>query len=140
MRLNALLLADSVTAPPDGKFYVHGGGLTRLIVPGLPFLVPLGALARPEIEEREMGESHEFAFVLIDPNGQQVEGLPHFTAPFPPGTAYDLAPGEQRFVVLALNMTVAVTDSGLYTFDFRVDGVTMGSIPLPVTIVAPVAS
>lgn len=130
-----------MSAPPDGKFYVHGGGLTRLTVPILPFMVPqLGVLVRLEIEEHEVGEMHEFRFALTDPDGDPVGLWPTFNAelpPLPPGSP-DLEEGEQRFVVLASNIgAIQVGRKGLHRFQFHVDGNLLGEIPLPVTTLTP---
>jgi len=136
-----LLLADAVSAPPDGKFYIHGGGLTRLTVPAFPFPIPqLGVFVRLEIEEHEVGRTHEFAFELADPDGDPVGPRAQFTAqlPPPPPGAPDPEEGEQRFVVLALNIGgMNVGRRGLHTFSFRVDDEPLGTIPLPVTVLSP---
>lgn len=141
MRLNALLIADAVSAPPDGKFYIHGGGLTRLTVPAFPFPVPqLGVFVRLEIEEHEVGEMHEFAFEFTDPDGDPVGPGARFEAQIPPPLPGfpELEEGEQRFVVLALNIGgISVGRRGLHTFAFRVDGEALGTVPLPVTVLSP---
>jgi hypothetical protein len=143
MRLNALLLADAVSAPPDGKFYIHGGGLTRLAVPALPFPIPqLGVFVRLEIEEGEIGQTHEFKFELTDPDGDPVGPIqpPRFRAqlPSPPPDAPKPEEGEQRFVVLAINISgLSVGRKGLHNFSFCIDGDVLGSVPLPVTLLSP---
>jgi hypothetical protein len=141
MRLNALLLADAVSAPPDGKFYIHGGGLTRLSVPVLPFAIPqLGVLVRLESGPEEIGKIHEFAFELVDPDGNPVAALPRFTAEVPPPLPGMPEPeeGEQRFVVLGLNLAgITVGRRGLHQFRFLLDGEELGAIPLPVTVPTP---
>jgi hypothetical protein len=134
MRLDALLLADAVSAPPDGKFYVHGGGVTRITVPHLPFDVPqLAVLVRLEIDEHEIGQAHEFGFDLRDPSGALVgpAPAPRFPAELPPPPSGADAPieGEPRFVVLVLNIGgIRVAHPGLYTFSFQVDRETIGSL------------
>lgn len=141
MRLNALLIADAVSAPADGKFYIHGGGLTRLVVPALPFPIPqIGVFVRLEIEEQEVGQIHEFAFEFSDPDGDPVGPVPapRFSAqiPAPPPGSPEPEEGEQRFVVLALNIGgISVGRKGLHTFSFRVDGEPLGAVPLPVVVV-----
>ena len=136
MQLNALLIADAVSAPPDGKFYIHGGGLTRLTVPVIPFPIPqLGVFVRLEIREDEVGEEHEFRFELADPDGDPVGLVPRFRAPLPamPPEAPPLEPGEQRFVVLAVNLVgISVGRTGLHTLGFYVDNDRLGQVPLPV--------
>jgi hypothetical protein len=136
MRLNALVLADAVSAPQDGKFYIHGGGLTRVTVPLLPFPIPqLGVLVRLEIEETEIGETHEFRFQLTDPDGTPVGLPPRFEAQIPerlPG-APEPEEGEQLFVLLAMNLSgIVVGRRGLHQFEFYIDDELRDAIPLPV--------
>jgi len=104
MLLSAFLIADAVSAPPDGKFYIHGGGLTQLAVPFLPFPVPqIGVFVRLEVDPEEIGRAHEFRFKLTDPDDSPVGALPQFEAPLPEGQV-PLEAGEQRFVVLGMNI------------------------------------
>ncbi len=132
MRLNALLLADAVSAPPDGKFYIHGGGLTRITVPVLPFALPqLGVFIRLEADPEDLGRTYAFRLVLIDPDGVAVGPLPQFEAPLP--ERMELVEGEQQYVVLALNVPgVTFGRSGLHRFEFWIGEELFGSIPLPV--------
>jgi hypothetical protein len=106
-------------------------------VPVLPFVVPqLGAFVRLEIDEDEVGQEHEFRFALTDPDGVPVGLWPSFRAelPPPPPDAPELEDGEQRFVVLAINIPgIQLGRRGLHHFEFQVDGELMGDIPLPVT-------
>jgi hypothetical protein len=130
--LNALFLADAVSAPPDGKFYIHGGGLTRLTVPVLPLSLQIGVFVRLEVDESELGQTHEFRFALIDPDGAAVGALPQFEAPL--AEAIELAESEQRFVVLAMNLGISVGREGPHRFEFFVDGERLGLVPLPVVL------
>jgi hypothetical protein len=135
MLLNALLVADAVSAPPDGKFYIHGGGLTRLTVPSLPFPIPqLGIFVRLEIEEAEVGRTYEFRFKLTDPDDVSVGVLPQFEAPLP-ATPVPLEDGEQRFAVLGMNIAgIMVGRAGLHRLTFAVDGEPLAVVPLPVVV------
>jgi hypothetical protein len=135
--VNAFLIADAVSAPPDGKFYIHGGGLTRLTVPSLPFPVPqLGMFVRLEVETAELGQSYEFRFTLTDPDGVSLGSLPQFEAPIPdPPVPFE--EGEQRFVVLAINIGgILVGRTGLHLLTFLVNNEPLGSLPLPVVVLS----
>jgi hypothetical protein len=135
------LIADAVSAPPDGKFYIHGGGLTRLTVPHFPFPVPqLGVFVRLEVDKDEVGGVHDFRFALSDPDGSPVAAMPPFRAELPalPPGAPEPEEGEQRFVVLAVNLAgILVGRAGLHTLAFYVDEDRLGEIPLPVVPLTP---
>lgn len=132
MRLDTFQIADAVSAPPDGKFYIHGGGLTRLIVPTLPFPVPqLGLFVRLQVSQGDLGKVHDFEFTLTDPDGEPVGDLPKFRAPV--DSPQKLEPGEQQFVQLAINVGgVVVARRGLHRFLFAMDGEQLAERPIPV--------
>jgi hypothetical protein len=95
---------------------------------------------RLEIDEDEVGQEHEFRFALINPDGDPVGLWPSFRAelPAPPPGAPALEEGEQRFVVLGINIPVIqLGRRGLHRFEFRLDGELLGEIPLPVTTLTP---
>jgi hypothetical protein len=132
MRLDAFLLADAASAPPDGKFYLHGGGITRFTVPVLPFTIPqIGVFVRLEVNEAEIQTEHRFRLSMIDPDGISVLPPQEFAAgPFEPAA---LEPGEERYVALALNLGgITFGRPGLHRFEFHIDGELLRSTPLPV--------
>ena len=132
MQLDAFLLADAVSAPPDGKFYIHGGGLTRITTPTMPFLLPqLGVFARFEVTEQELRRGHRFRLALTDPDSQPMGALPEFdSAPIKPPR---LEPGERRFVALAINVSgLLFARTGLFHFELYVDDERHEAMPLPV--------
>jgi hypothetical protein len=95
---------------------------------------------RLEIDEDEVGQEHEFRFALTDPDAVPVGLWPSFRAelPPPPLGAPELEEGEQRFVVLAINIPgIQLGRRGLHRFEFHVDGELLGEIPLPVTTLTP---
>lgn len=139
MRLNALLVADAVSAPPDGKFYIHGGGLTRLTVPQMPFVVPrLALFIRLEVDADEVGTSHEFCVEFRDPQGGPRGALSPFTAIIPPPVP-ELVEGEERFVVITLNIAgIPIEQAGLHSLVFLIDGEVVSQTQFPVLLVPPV--
>jgi hypothetical protein len=135
MRLDTFLIADAIAAPADdGKFYIHGGGLSRFEVPVVPFPMPLHVLIRLEVSDEELlSTSHHLLIKLIGP-----AGLPNI----PPinletGPEKSLKPildGEQRFLQLALSLPALVVRVGVFHLELHVDGKKLGSIPLPVKL------
>jgi hypothetical protein len=131
MRLDAFILADAVSAPPDGKFNVLGGGLTKLTVPILPFTAPFGLLIRLEVTEEEARAPHEFVFTWLDPAGVLL--MPPVTFSGQAQDVGELVEGEERFVMLALNIGgVPFGRPGPHKLEFRVDGELLRTAPLPV--------
>src|SRR5262245_50313329 len=73
MRLDTCLLADAATTTPDGKVFIHGGGITRLTPPTLPWTHPMLALVlRFELEEDDPGTSHQISLGLNSPAGEEM--------------------------------------------------------------------
>lgn len=121
-----MFIADAVAAPNDGKFYVQGGGLSRITAPAFPYNVPqLGILLRIELGDDEAGEPHAFEMSISDASGQVIAppmGFVTQSVPLNP-----LADGEQRTVVIAANVNgLPLRHAGAYRIDFRADGETLG--------------
>jgi hypothetical protein len=43
VKVDFAFLAEAASAPPDGKFYVIGGGVNRVASPSFPVVTNLGA-------------------------------------------------------------------------------------------------
>jgi hypothetical protein len=133
MRLDTFLLADAVATPQDGKFYIHGGGLSRFEVPDIPFPMPLAMFARFEVSDSELLTSHSLFISLIGPAG--LPNIPPLEIVRAPDKALEpILDGEQRFMQIALSLTALVVRVGVYHMEISVDGEKLGSIPLPVVI------
>src|SRR5580698_9828720 len=129
MRLDALLLADAVSAPPDGKFYIHGGGLSRLEVLGTLCPAPIGVFARLEVSDEELASSHQFRVTLIGPTG--LPNIPPLEIQSEPEKIdVERLEGEQRFMQFAISLTALVVRVGLYHVELRVNKRKVGSVPL----------
>jgi hypothetical protein len=133
MKLDALILADAVSTPPDGRFYVHGGGLTRYEIPGLPAMIPLGVLARLRAEDDDIGKESIFRFTLIGPTG-----LPNVEPVEASVTVEDhemnRLEGEETFLNLGLQIPGLAVRDGLYRLELRMDGRIVRNVPLPVVV------
>lgn len=137
MRLDTFLIADAATAIEDGKFYIHGGGISRLELPVLPCPMLFAVFVRLEVSEEELRQEHRLAITLFGPTGNpNIPPVEVFVAP--KDRLVPLLDGEQRFVQAALpGLPALAIRVGLYHLQLDVDGRQMGSIPLPVALVEP---
>jgi hypothetical protein len=135
MRLDTFLLADAATAPPDGKLYIHGGGLTVIRAPITPISVPLSLAIRLEIEERELHVPHVLRLSILAPDGNSV--WPAQELGFGPmDEPQQVADGEERYIQLALSFGALTFESeGVYTFSLAADGETLREMAVPVVVV-----
>ena len=120
MQLDAFILADAVATPPDGKFYVQGGGLTRMQAPILPAQIRLDVLVQLGGDEDEMKAEHTIRFTLIGPTGNPNVDPVEIQTRFDPNAAQPL-PGEERFAVLAVTINGMAIRSGVYKVALQVD-------------------
>jgi hypothetical protein len=132
MRLDTFLLADAASTPGDGKFYIHGGGLSRFVVPMLPFPLGVALFIRFEVDDAEVGEAHHLRVVVYGPVGPNIAPLEIIAEPWedPP----PLLPGEQRFMQVALNLPLAIVRPGLYRIELEADGELVRSLPVPLIV------
>jgi hypothetical protein len=138
MKLETILVADAVSAPPDGKFYLHGAGITRFNVPQLPTIVHMGILARFELDEHEPYERHRIAIHLTDPNEVDLlKGGPELWTDVPTEPPQHVE-GEQRFLALVINLdSLVIQQEGMHHLQIDLDGVTIRAVPLPVVLLTP---
>jgi hypothetical protein len=134
MRLDTFLLAEAASASvQDGKLYVHGGGLTRVTAPTLPFVLPqLAVAARFLVEDdEELSQSHQFRISLNDPDGSAV--IPPIPVQMEPGEPVQLPDGEERFVQFAMTFGgVVFARAGIYSFSLVLDDIVQREMTLPV--------
>lgn len=135
MRLDTCLLADAATATPDGKLFIHGGGISRITPPVLPWTHPLLAVVlRFELEAGDADRTHELALALVSPKGDQMLS-PVPTLEVPPQRTRAVE-GEESYLQAALQFaTIPFASEGIYTLEVRVDGANVRSVPL--AVVAP---
>lgn len=134
MRLDFMLLADAATATPDGKLFIHGGGVSRLNPPSLPWTQPqLGLVARFVMDLDDYGRPHEIQLSAAAPSGTLLippAQLPVEPAPRPDTTAGD---EEEVYMNMALGLaSLTFGEEGVYRFDLRLDGELVRSLPLAV--------
>jgi hypothetical protein len=136
MRLDAFILADAASTPGDDKFYIHGGGLSRFVVPQLPFPLGVAAFIRFEVDESDIQEAHDFRVAVLGPIGPNIGPIDFRSRPqdepSPP-----LLEGEQQFMQIALNLPLMIVRQGLYRIDLYVDDELVRSIPVPLVVHEP---
>jgi hypothetical protein len=142
LRLDAIILADHAAAA-EGKLYIHGGGITRINVPFVPFAVPMLAIVlRYMIETPEDRAPHTVEMQFQTPGGVHLfpDGSAHVAA-IPKPTSPQFAEGEEQYfqAVLAVG-SVPIIETGLHTFSVLWDGEVVREFAIPVVLMEPDAS
>lgn len=136
MRLDTVLIADAVSIPGDGKFYIHGGGYSRIEITGTPVPIPISVFARFLVEDGDEKLDHRFCFTLIGPAGVPnvfpVEGS---AVPPAEDPSNELLAGEQQFLDVAIEIPAVALLEGLYRLQIELHGELVREIPFPVVVV-----
>lgn len=133
MRLDFMLLADAATASPDGKLFIHGGGVSRIMAPMLPWTQPqIVLVARFEMDQDDDYETpHELQVSATDPDGAVL--VPPSRLGVPPQPRPESIEGEERYMNMALGLaSLMFGREGVYRFELRLDGELVRSLPLVV--------
>jgi hypothetical protein len=127
------LLADAASAMPDGKLYIHGGGITRLTPTQLPWRHPsLALVLRFQIADEDIGRTHEIGLQVVFPDGE--EHAPIAAMPVKPRRA--ATEGEENYAQAVIQLAnLPVETAGFLRFDVTLNGDTIRS--LPVAVIAP---
>jgi hypothetical protein len=136
MRVDTVIMADAVSTPPDGKFYVHGGGLSRSEVPALPFPISLGVLIRLLVEDGDVGKAFVLSVVLIGPTGNPNVPGAELELQVPPDMAVAIE-GEERFANISLGIPAVAQREGVHRLEVRLNGQVAKSQSFPVLLVQP---
>jgi hypothetical protein len=121
-------LADSAEVQPGSKFYVLGGGVTRLSGPQFPFVHPhMTLVVGLRLTSVERNREHELGFVLTAPDGAQVTNAA--------GTVVAHGPADASDVVITIaidlwNMTLK--SAGEHAGRITIDGSERKRLPLTV--------
>jgi hypothetical protein len=132
MRLDTCLLADAATTTPDGKMFIHGGGITRLTPPTLPWTHPtLTLVLRFELEAEDVGVAHEILLGLESPAGEAM------LTPAPtikvPGAAARAIPGEESYLQTVFQIAgIPIATDGIYRLSVALDGEPLRVLPIAV--------
>jgi hypothetical protein len=132
VRLDTFMLADSVAAF-NGQLYIHGGGITRINAPSLPWVQPqLAFVARIQVDPGEVIGPHLTVTTFL-PNGEQDGDALTFALPdYPPP---ERTPGEETFIQAAVNPgNFLFEQEGVYRFELRVGDELLRDLHLPVVV------
>ncbi len=122
-------LADAAEVHPGSKFYVLGGGVTRLTGPAFPFVHPhLSLVVGLRLTSVERNRDHDLGFIVTAPDGGDVA-----TAT---GKVVSHGPADASDVVLTIsidlwNMTIKA--AGEYSVRITIGGSERKRLPLIVS-------
>jgi Family of unknown function (DUF6941) len=135
MRLDAFLLADAARVADDGKLYIHGGGVTKIEAPSLPWLVPrLSVALRFQVEDEDFDGWPPGMVRLVFQAPDRGEIL-HAVLPFPDEPPTGGVEGEEVFLQLVLNLEpLPVAITGAHRFELSLDERMLRVLPLPVVL------
>lgn len=136
MRLGMLMLADNA-AGADGKLYIHGGGISRITPPTIPWTHPMLTLVlRLDFDSiDDILARHELVFAILDPEGTTIAGPGDLTLDRdepPPG----ILKGEPLYTHVALTIApITFEREGLHEVHIDLDGAPAIRLALPVAAV-----
>ena len=135
MRLGMLMLADNAAAA-EGKLYIHGGGISRITPPRLPWAHPmLTLMLRLDADDvDDLDAAHQIVVAIVDPDGAFIVGPGDLTVERP--TPQLLLEGEPLVAYLAVTVApVTFERAGLHEVQVDVDGASAIRLPLPVAVI-----
>jgi hypothetical protein len=119
VKLDWFMLADAAVVT-DGKYYIHGGAITRITVGALPWVHPqLALVQRILLEPQDVG-AHEVTIAVLNPRGEKItESKLGFSVQEPT----DLLEGEPFSAHLALTLVhVVLAEEGPHQAIVAIDG------------------
>ncbi|MCA1647468.1 MAG: hypothetical protein LC797_19085 [Chloroflexi bacterium] len=133
-------LCDHASIPPDGKIYIHGGGVHQLYVPQIPGpLRTLFLVVRLSIPWHMLGEPHSVKIRALDLDRKPVgPNDPLITTPFELGRPAGHRPGDESAINICAELHgLAIQEPMTLRFHLLVDDETIGSLPLKVLQMLP---
>jgi len=121
MQLDAFILADAVATPPGGKFYIQGGGLTRMEAPGLPAPISVAVLIQLNVDEAEVKADHTIRLTLFGPTGQPNVSPIEIRTQFEPEAGSVPLPGEPMSAVVSVPLAGVAVRAGVYRVELKVN-------------------
>lgn len=139
MKFVYAFLAESATIPPDGKFYVLGGGFSNVAVPTLPQRIGFAAVATFAVTSEDAGQRHELAVRVVDSTGALVMPEIPLVFEFP---KVETPVGRVVKVPAITHCTPMIAQEGLYQVEYWKGDDKWGSTDVYVAapVVAPVTA
>ena len=128
MEIAFAFLADQAVLPPDGKFYVLGGGLATLALPELPYRFGFCVVAGFRFQASELVQARSVEVRLIDSQSKLV--VTPATVNFPSGMAPDGA--EEVTVQTVIQLVAMFGEPGQYAVQIWAEQQLMTTIKLGV--------
>ncbi len=128
-------LCDHATVPPDGKVYIHGGGIHQLYVAHMPgALRALFLVVRLSVPWHMLGEPHTVRIRALDLDRRPVGPQdPLVTTPFELGRPPGHRPGDESAINICAELSGLTVDQPMtIRFHLEVDDEPIGSLPLKV--------
>jgi hypothetical protein len=134
MQLDTFMLADAATGAPDGKLYIHGGGITRIAAPEIPWTQPqLAIVTRLLMAPEDWGQTHRLQVLLLAPDRTPL--MPTANVEIPAPSQLPAAEGQEQYMQLTLGFaSPTFLEEGLYTVELHVNDELLRSMPLPVVL------
>jgi hypothetical protein len=133
-------VCDHATVPPDGKVYMHGGGVNQVFVPQLPGQIrSLWLMVRLSIPWHMLGEPHTIRIRALDLDRNPIGPTdPLITTPFELGKPPGHRPGDESAINICAELTgLSLEQPMTLRFHLMVDEETIGSLPLKVQQMPP---
>jgi hypothetical protein len=128
-------LCDHATVPPDGKVYIHGGGIHQILAAQIPG--PLRALflvVRLSIPWHMLGEPHTVRIRALDLDRRPIGPTdPLLTTPFELGRPPGHRPGDESAINICAELAgLTIEQPMTIRFHLEVDEEPIGSLPLKI--------
>jgi hypothetical protein len=128
-------LCDHATVSPDGKIYIHGGGVNQLFVPEIPGpLRSLWLMVRLAIPWQMLSEPHTVKIRALDLDRNVIGPQdPLIVTPFELGKPPGHRPGDESAINLCAELSgLAVERPMTLRFHLLIDDEAISSLPLKI--------
>jgi hypothetical protein len=123
-------LADAAEVQPGSKFYVLGGGVSRLNGSSLPFVHPhMSLVVGLRLTSVERDREYDLGFIMTAPDGTQVTTATGKVVAHGPADASDLV------ITIAIDLwNMTLKSAGEHSVRITVDGSERKRLPLMVSV------
>jgi hypothetical protein len=135
VELTAFMIADAAYGSPDGKMFIHGASISRLMPPFVPWIQPqIAFVLRFRMDEGDSWHAkHTLGIDLLLPNGEGTSSSVRHR--FGPIEKPDYIEGEEEALQLVMTLTpVRFPSEGLYEIVLSLDGEPLTQRPFPVEV------